>query len=306
MHHFDLDDLRLLSLIADEGQLTRAAQRACLSAPAASLRIKRFESALGVTLCRRTPQGLELTPAGECVNRAAHDIALRLDRLADELHPFVRLELGAIRVVGNYGASMDILPNIITKFLLENPEHHVNLSRRTSEDVVEQVSSARADIGVCVPVSARKNVRYLPYIQDYLVLIVPEAHPLAKKVSIDMIEALQYAFIVLSPDVPMQAYVHQKLKEQDLHLHERLEADDQHLLMQFVKNGLGIGVLTLRTARYAPSGIKIVRLKDEWATRPLQIVVPKDPEKLSDNVKRFLDFLLENRPSISEVQTPES
>ena len=299
MHHFDLEDLRILSLIADEGQLTRAAQRACLSPPAVSLRLKRFESALGVTLCRRTPHGLALTPAGECVNAGARDITIRLERLASELHPFVRLESGTIRVVANYGASMDILPDLITRYLLENPGHHVNLSRRTSEDVVEQVSSDRADIGVCVPVSTRRNVEFLPYIQDYLVLIVPDGHPLARHDAVEMVEALDHAFVVLGPDVPMQAYVHQKLREQGLHLRERLEADDQHLLMQFVKSGLGIGVLTLRTARYAPSGIRIVRLKDDWAVRPLQIVVKKDRETLSDNARRFLDYLLERRPAKS-------
>ena len=58
-------------------------------------------------------------------------------------------------------------------------------------------------------------------------------------------------------------------------------------------------MLTLRTARYAPSGIRIVRLKDDWAVRPLQIVVKKDRETLSDNARRFLDYLLERRPAKS-------
>ena len=294
-----LKQLRYFQSVVRLNSFSEAAEKNFISQSAISQQIQALERELGFPLLERKNRTFALTPAGECVNAGARDITIRLERLASELHPFVRLESGTIRVVANYGASMDILPDLITRYLLENPGHHVNLSRRTSEDVVEQVSSDRADIGVCVPVSTRRNVEFLPYIQDYLVLIVPDGHPLARHDAVEMVEALDHAFVVLGPDVPMQAYVHQKLREQGLHLRERLEADDQHLLMQFVKSGLGIGVLTLRTARYAPSGIRIVRLKDDWAVRPLQIVVKKDRETLSDNARRFLDYLLERRPAKS-------
>ncbi len=296
MYRFDLNDLALLSMIADERQLTRAAQRACLSTPAASLRIKRLEESLGVTLFNRMPGGLETTPAGECVNTAAKDIANRLDRLTEELDPYVRLKSGTIRIVGNYGASMDFLPKVISSYLIENPTHNINLDRRSSEEVVEMISNGRADIGVCVPVSRRKNVRFIPYMLDHLVLIVPEKHPLAVHDEIWIKDAIPYEFVVLNPNVSMQAYVHQKLREMGLAVRRRLEADDQHVLMQFVRSGLGIGVLTLRTTRFAPEGIKVVRIRDEWSLRPLKVIVPDDEARLTDKARLFLRYLLEKNP----------
>lgn len=62
---FDLTDLRLFVLVADEGSLTRAAKRQHLSLAAASTRIKSLEVQSGQTLLYREARGVRLTPPGE-------------------------------------------------------------------------------------------------------------------------------------------------------------------------------------------------------------------------------------------------
>jgi molybdenum-dependent DNA-binding transcriptional regulator ModE len=53
--HFDLVDLRLFVKVAEEGSLTKGAQKSFLSLAAASLRIKNLEEALGTQLLRWRP-----------------------------------------------------------------------------------------------------------------------------------------------------------------------------------------------------------------------------------------------------------
>jgi len=55
--HFDLTDLRLFVLVADEGKLTRAAERQHLSLAAASARIKSLEEQAGLALLYREARG---------------------------------------------------------------------------------------------------------------------------------------------------------------------------------------------------------------------------------------------------------
>ena len=60
----ELYHLKTFVTVAEEGHLTRAAERLFTSQPAISAHIKALEEELGVTLFERTPKGMQLSPAG--------------------------------------------------------------------------------------------------------------------------------------------------------------------------------------------------------------------------------------------------
>ena len=76
---FGRNHLRYFVVVADEGQITRAAKKLQIAQPALSHAIARLESQLGVELLERHPRGVTLTAAGEAfllkarVAVAAHD-----------------------------------------------------------------------------------------------------------------------------------------------------------------------------------------------------------------------------------------
>ncbi len=57
--------LQVFLAVAEHKSFNRAARALLLSQPAVSQRIRQLEKVLGVPLFRRTPRGVELTPAGE-------------------------------------------------------------------------------------------------------------------------------------------------------------------------------------------------------------------------------------------------
>ncbi len=50
--------------IAQEGNLTRAAERLCITQPALSLQLKKLQDSVGLVLFKRTPRGMQLTDEG--------------------------------------------------------------------------------------------------------------------------------------------------------------------------------------------------------------------------------------------------
>ncbi len=64
MRRFDFVTLRLFVAIADEGQLTAAAQREHMALAAVSKRVSDLEAMVGSELLYRRSRGVELTPAG--------------------------------------------------------------------------------------------------------------------------------------------------------------------------------------------------------------------------------------------------
>ena len=86
--HFDLVDLRLFVKVAEEGSLTKGAQKSFLSLAAASLRIKNLEQALGTLLLRRAQRGVTLTPSGELLLNRAQAVLDEIAHLQEDMQPF--------------------------------------------------------------------------------------------------------------------------------------------------------------------------------------------------------------------------
>ena len=289
-------DMQLLCELEKHRNLTRASEVVRLSGGADSSRIRKIEEQLGLPITHRTAQGLVLTQVGKRVVKMAHAMVDLLGELEKDIEPYARLQSGIIRVVANYGASVDFLPKAIAAYLKNNPNQHINLDRRCSGDVIELVAQERADFGVCVPVEgyAHPDLTFIPYKKDRLVLVVTPDHPLALHKSVSMEQTSPYEFVCLTSSNPMQRYVNTKVYQMGLKMRRRIEADDQQVLMQFVKSGMGIGVLSYSSAVVDPVGIKVVEITNDWARRSLQIVMRKDPATTSDHARRFIEFLTKN------------
>jgi DNA-binding transcriptional LysR family regulator len=80
----ELYQLRTFIKVAQEGNLTRAAEQLFTSQPAISAHIKALEEELGVTLFQRTPKGMSLTAEGELLCPRAEGILQAAEGLKNE------------------------------------------------------------------------------------------------------------------------------------------------------------------------------------------------------------------------------
>ena len=80
----ELRHLRYYCAVAEEKNLTRAAEKLCMAQPPLTRQIKQLEEEIGVTLFERQARGIALTPAGEYFWRQTKLIFEKLDIVISE------------------------------------------------------------------------------------------------------------------------------------------------------------------------------------------------------------------------------
>src|SRR5262245_53532434 len=106
--------LRYAIAVAEEGHITRAAERLGIAQPPLSRLIRAIEQEIGVQLFRRVPRGVELTDAGRTFLEGARAMFANLDQTLESARRTARGEQGRISVAFTSSAAFHpLVPRVI-------------------------------------------------------------------------------------------------------------------------------------------------------------------------------------------------
>jgi DNA-binding transcriptional LysR family regulator len=291
--HFDLVDLKLFTHIAEACSLTRGAERAHLSLPAASTRIKNLEEQVGVKLLSRTSQGVTLTAPGQTLLQHTRRVLQQLEQLTGDLQEYAKGVKGHVRVLANTTAMSEFLPAVLRAYLIGHPDVYVDMRERLSPDIVRAVQEGTADIGIVAGNVNTDGLNVMPYRRDRLVFATAIDHPLACAESIEFVRTLDYDFIGLPEDSAIHGFLKRAAADLQRTLHWRIQVGNFEAACRMIEANIGVGVLPEGLARrHAKTmALRIVALNDQWAERQLQICVA-DLDALPLFARRLVDLLI--------------
>src|SRR5690349_4075043 len=177
----ELRHLRYFVAVAEEGHMTRAAERLGIQQPPLSMQIRSLEQELGVQLFRRQPRGVDLTDAGRIFLERARGILDQLDHACAATRRTARGEEG--RVVVGFTSSAPFhpfVPRVIRAFREMFPLVSLVLEESGSSELVQGLNNEEIDAAfIRSPVADVVGLTVRPLLQEKMVVALPKGHALA-------------------------------------------------------------------------------------------------------------------------------
>ncbi|MFP5238266.1 MAG: LysR family transcriptional regulator [Acidobacteriota bacterium] len=143
----ELYHLRTFVAVAEEGNLSRAAERLHLSQPAVSAHVKALEEELGVSLFSRSARGMDVTDSGRRLCLTAHEALARTQELVDQARALRGEAVGDVVVTRNTDPEFLRLPAMVAHIAANHPKALVHLDCRDSYDVAQGLKSGAMHAG---------------------------------------------------------------------------------------------------------------------------------------------------------------
>jgi DNA-binding transcriptional LysR family regulator len=178
--------IRYFVAVAEEGNVTKAAQRLHIAQPSLSAALRQLEAQLGVDLLKRDGRQLALTPAGELLRERGRELLANADAVAAAVRGTAvgsRLRLGVSPT-----ARYQLAPRLLARCASTSPGVMVYTHEDTTGALVRDVADGRLDAAItfCVAEPAPSSVELVPLHEERAVLHVAADHPLAQERSVTL------------------------------------------------------------------------------------------------------------------------
>lgn len=289
---FDLTDLRLFVLTAEEGTLTRAAARQNLSLAAASARVKSLEAQSGLLLFQREARGVRLTPPGEAFLHHARGVLRQAEQLRADLREYGDGLGGHVRVFANTTAVTDFLPEILPGFLAAHPRVNVDLQEKPNAEIPRGVLDGRSDIGIVAGPVDMLSLKSIHFSTDRLVLVTARRHRLARRRRISFIETLEEDAVGMQQGSTLESFLSSVTSRLGKRQKLRIKLSSFDAMCRMIGAGVGVGVVPESAARRNRDSMNLalVELTDAWSVRERYILV-RDDEALPAYAKSLVDTI---------------
>lgn len=241
---------RIFYVVATVGNITKASQELNISQPAVTKQIKSLEAQLGGDLFIRTKRGVILTENGREIYNYIKQAMNCFNNAEMQFSNLKRLETGVIRIGVSTALARLFLMKYLDKFHREYPNVAIQLFTDPSKVMRKMLKDGTLDILIAKEEEMEDD--------DLEVVRVGELHHCfvasdyfseLKERTISLQDLEEYPILLQkAPSTTREAF-DSFCKENNIEITTKLEIASATLLEDFVKIGLGVGLVTKEFAQ---------------------------------------------------------
>jgi LysR family cyn operon transcriptional activator len=287
---------RVFYTVARAGSITNAAKELFVSQPAVSQSIKQLEDKLGGKLFFRTAKGIVLTTEGTVLFRyieQAYNLIMTAEHKFAEMQNLVNgeIKIGASDTLCRYY----LIPHL-EKFHHTYPEIRIQVTNRTTDEIVSQLKSGKVDLGIInLPLDDENQllIRESSVIQDCFVGGANYRFLAGQELSLHDLQ--HYPILLLDQWTVTRKFINRFFAGHGITLIPEVELGSIDLLVEFAKIGLGLSLVvkSFITADLEQEKLFEIRLKEAIPPRKIGIATLKEVP-LSAAAQKFIEILEEN------------
>ena len=175
----DLRSLNYFSVVAEELNFTRAAQRLSMSQPPLSNQIKALEEELGMPLFLRGGRTLQLTEAGKLLYRRSAQLLDLAERTKEEVSSLAMGLSGTLCLGSVAGLAPFLAARWLAGFREEYPLVRFEIVNGSSDDIIDQIQRGYIELGLIAAPYDDEHLEGIPVGDEPWCAIMSRRNPLA-------------------------------------------------------------------------------------------------------------------------------
>lgn len=234
--------------VAKFKSFSKAADSVFLSQPSISSHISSLEKELNVQVFNRTSKEVFLTSAGESFLKYAIDILNIRDKAMCNLVDFNKRISGKLSLSASTTSCNTLLPSLIKDFHQQYPDVLFHISEKSSDKIIEDIIKFDCEMGFVGKLINDERIKTYNIIEDDLVIISPLDFNFPDIIDIDFL--LKYKLVLKERGSATRKTFEDILNKQGIDLSNidvHFQMNNLDTLYQFVKNGLGISIVSKNT-----------------------------------------------------------
>jgi DNA-binding transcriptional LysR family regulator len=239
---YSLRQLQVFAAIAQHGTVSAAAQRLNMSQSAASTALAELENQFDRRVFDRHGKRLRLNETGLLLLPKAREMLDRADEIETLLTgdaSFGALRIGATLTIGNYLGTL-----LVGEFMRRHAGSRVTLEVNNTTRIAQRVANFELDLALIEGECGDPQLEMTDWVDDELAVFCARTHPLAKRKSVSVEQALEHWWIVRESGSGTRQTLDHALGKRRSAMKIRLELEHTEAIKRAVEAGLGIGCVS--------------------------------------------------------------
>jgi DNA-binding transcriptional LysR family regulator len=286
----ELLQLRYFQTVARLQHMTKAAEELHIGQPSLSKTIARLEEDLGVPLFDRQGRQIRLNQFGKVFLHRVERAFMELETGKHEINDLTGLDRGVISLAVSISS---VLPGLLGSFLTRYPDIRFQQFLGTTHSMKHQLEQGEVDFCISSTPLESPDIEWKPLFTEEIFLIVSKEHPLASREEIHLREVEHEPFISMNSRYGLRDLTDDFCRQAGFTPHIAFEGDDQTVLGELVKEGLGVSftpALTLGSVR--SNKIKRLRIVEPKCQRTIGLAHSKS-RYLSKAAQQFYSYTID-------------
>ncbi len=238
----ELYQLQTFVIVAEEGNITRAAKRLYTTPSTISMHIKALEEELGVQLFMRSNQGMTITPKGQQILDKARATLHAAQDLVNHATDIQSALMGQVSIGLCSVPPFLKIPQLIGRLQGDYPGIDLLLDQSTTVQIIDAVATGRLDLGFVYGAVTHPLLETHHLMQTDLVVVVPSVWPTDFNLS-DWHALITRPWVNPRISCPFQQVADDYLTEHSLTCQHHVQIDDERSRYELVKAGVGLSLL---------------------------------------------------------------